>query len=204
MRQWEAKERAVGSAGEVQRADWARANLEKAVKKAKEKRANVEQLEILVARLEDCVGRGRKVKVEVEEVAEEMVKEEVGEELVEDKVQGTGMAWLRGFLGNRGAGAIMDMPWDPSVVAEPHPLGLDVPLLPPPESSIWALRFVMQRVHHKILGQARWVRVDERGVHEDKPLQVGEVQGEWHWKPEMPGGKEGTNGPTFRQGGEDV
>ena len=42
--------------------------MEKVVKKAKQKRANVEQLERAVARLEDWVGRARKVNEEVERV----------------------------------------------------------------------------------------------------------------------------------------
>ena len=74
------------------------------VKRAMEKKANVEQLERMVARLEDSVGRGRKmkeeVKEEVEEVVQEKVKHEVAAEVLEEKVEVTDMAWLRGFLGN--------------------------------------------------------------------------------------------------------
>ena len=55
----------------------------------------------------------------------------------------------------------------------PHPTALDHPLLLPLESSIWTRPFLMHRVHHKILGQGKWVWVDERGVHKDKPLWVG-------------------------------
>ena len=103
----------------------------------------------------------QEVKEEVEEVVEEKVNEEVEVEVVEEKVEGTGMAWLRGFLENQGAGAIMNMTWDPTVLKGPQ--GLDTPLLLPPESPVWTLPFVMHRVHHRILGQGRWVWVDERG-----------------------------------------
>ena len=53
------------------------------------------------------------------------------EEVVEEKVEGTHVEWLRGFLGNQGAGAIMDMPWDPAVLEGPHPPGLATRLLSP-------------------------------------------------------------------------
>ena len=86
VREWEAEEGELRSVGEVECADWARGNA-----------ATVEQLESMVARLEDWVGRGRKVKEEVKEEVEEVVEEKVEAEVVEEKVEGTGMAWLRGF-----------------------------------------------------------------------------------------------------------
>ena len=55
----------------------------------------MEQLERTVARLEEWVGRGRKVKEEGEEVEEGKVKEEAEAQVVGEKVEGTGMAWLR-------------------------------------------------------------------------------------------------------------
>ena len=74
----------------------------------------------------------------------------------------------------RDAGAIQDVPWDPAILAGPHPPNMEHPLLVPPESSVWILRFMMQRVHQRILGQGRWVWLDEgAGVHLDKPLRVG-------------------------------
>ena len=58
----------------------------------------MEHLERAVQRLEDSVGRGRKVKEDVEA------------EVVEEKVEVSGHGVLRYFLGGRAAGAIMDMP----------------------------------------------------------------------------------------------
>ena len=83
----------------------------------------------------------------------------------------------------------MDIPWDP--VGSPPPPALHHLLWLPVESSIWTLRFVMHRVHHRLLGPGKLVWVDERGVRKDKPLRVGAVPGEWHWESEMPGGKKG-------------
>ena len=74
-----------------------------------ERKANVEQLERTVLRLEEWVGWSRKVKEgekeEVEEVGEGKVKEDVEAQVVEEKVEVTGMAWPRLFLGNWAAGA---------------------------------------------------------------------------------------------------
>ena len=53
VREWQAKEGHLRRAGEEERADWARGNVEKALKKAKEKQANVEQSERTTARLEE-------------------------------------------------------------------------------------------------------------------------------------------------------
>ena len=58
---------------------------------------------------------------------------------------------------------MQDMPWDPAVLAGPHPPNVDHPLVVPPESPVWTLRFLMQRVHQRLLGQGRWVWVDEGG-----------------------------------------
>ena len=66
-------------------------------------------------------------------------------------------------MGLRDVGAILDLPWDPAVLAGPHPPNLDTPLLVTPESPVWALRFLLQRVHHRLLGAGRWVWVYEGG-----------------------------------------
>ena len=99
------------------------------------------------------------------------VKEEEKAQVVTEKVQITSMAWLRGLLGNRDTRAIMDMPWDPAIMAGPRTPGLDQPLLTPQRRWVWTLRSVMHRFHHKML--RRWVWVHERGVHTDKRLRVG-------------------------------
>ena len=46
----------------------------------------------------------------------------------------------------------MDLPSDATVLDGPHTPGLERPLLPPPESPICTLRFVLHRVRHKVLG----------------------------------------------------
>ena len=73
----------------------------------------------------------------------------------------------------------------------PTPQNLDHPLLVPPESPIWTFCFLMHRVHHKILGQGRWMWTDEKGIHQDKPLRVGQVAGAWWWQRELQGRKMG-------------
>ena len=212
VRQCEAKvEKLLAREGQEEREEWERANLEMARQKVQERleKANVEQLERLVQRLEDWVGWGRKVKEEevedeVEEVGEEKVgervQEEVEENVVEEKVV-VGGGWLTGFLGSRVAGAIMDFPREPAVLAGHHPPNLDHPLLLSSESPIWTLRFVMHRVHHKILGQGRWVWADAGGVHKDKPVRLGVgVLGELWWQPEMPGGRRANRAPFPTRG----
>ena len=64
---------------------------------------------------------------------------------------------------SRAAGAIQDLPWDPAVLAGPHPPNLDTPLLVDPESPVWTLRFLLVRVHPRLLGAGRWVWVDGGG-----------------------------------------
>ena len=81
-------------------------------------------------------------------------------------------------MGSRAARALQDLPWDPAVLAGPHPPNLDTPLLVAPESPVWTLRFLLVRVHHRLLGAGRWVWVDRGGVvHLDKPLRLGVVEG---------------------------
>ena len=107
--------------------------------------------------------------VEVElDMVQEKVKEEVEEKVAEEKVTGGGGGgggWPRTFLGGRAAGVIMDMPRDPAVLASPQPPNLDHPLLVPPESPIWTLRFFMHRMHHNSFGEGRWVWADEGGIY---------------------------------------
>ena len=57
-----------------------------------------------------------------------------------------------------------------------------------PESPVWTFRFLLVRVHHRLLGAGQWVWVDEGGVvHLDKPLRLGVVNGSWGWQRELPG-----------------
>ena len=78
------------------------------------------------------------VEVEWEEMVEEKVKEgkvkdEVPEKVLEEEATGAGQL-LRSVLGGW-TGGIMDLPWDPAVLAGPHPPNLDHPLLVPPRES---------------------------------------------------------------------
>ena len=141
---------------------------------------NVWQLERSIRRLEEWVAPGTKAKeevvddvveVEVDEMMEEKVKEEVEEKVVEEKVTAAG-EWLGGFMGGRAVGAIMHLAWHTAILAGLHPPNLNHPLLVRLESPISTLRFLMQPVQHKILGQGRWVWADEGGIHHDKPLRV--------------------------------
>ena len=59
---------------------------------------------------------------------------------------------LRLLLGSTDAGAIQDLPWDAALLAGPHPPNVDTPLLVGPDSPVWTLRFLLQRVHHRLLG----------------------------------------------------
>ena len=94
------------------------------------------------------------VGVEVEDMVEGTMKEEVEDKMVQEKVVGA-MQWLRVFWGTREAGAIQHLPWDPAVLVGPQPPNLDHPLLVPPESTVWTLRFLTQRVRQRISGQGR-------------------------------------------------
>ena len=91
-------------------------------------------------------------------------------------------------MGSRDAGAIQDLPWDPAVLAGPHPPNLDTPLLVALKSPVWTLRFLLVRVHHRLLGAGRWVWVDEGVVvHVDKPVRLGVANGSCGWQRELPG-----------------
>ena len=112
-------------------------------------------------------------------------------------------------MGSRAAGALQDLPWDPAVLASPHPPNMDTPLLVAPESPVWTLRFSLVRVHHRLLGAGKWVWVDGEGVvHLDRPLRLGVVEGSWGWQRELPGQGNKRWGevppPPPRKGGEDV
>ena len=70
----------------------------------------------------------------------------------------------------------------------PTPQNLDTPLLLAPERPVSTLRFLLVRVHHRLLGAGRWVWVDEGGVvHLYRPLRPGVVNGWWGWQTYLPG-----------------
>ena len=80
------------------------------------------------------------------------MKEEVeAKVVVETPARGGLSQCLRVMMGSRDAEAIHDLPWDPAVLARPPPPNLDTPLLVTPESPVWTLRFLLQRVHHQLL-----------------------------------------------------
>ena len=187
---------------EEERIRWGEANLRKAKLEVAEKQEATEGFDRAVRRKErELAAVVARVKdEEVDEVVEvdvqgEMEEASVKEEEDETKVveaapaAGGGVSqWLRGLMGSRAAGAIQDLPWDPAVLAGHHPPNLDTPLLVDPESPVWTLRFLLVRVHHRLLGAGRWVWVDGGGVvHLDKPLRLGEVEGSWGWQRELPG-----------------
>ena len=193
---WEVKERELRNEGDVEPANWAMKTTEKESKKVDDKQSSAEQLERAVARLEDWVARLRRKgrlqpKVEMEKEEEEE-KGEVEETVVEEKVEGMGMGkygvsnWLREFLGSRGGGGHLGPALRHSVLDGPNPPVMDPPSPSPGELNLDSplCAAPAHRVHHKVLGQGRWVWVDERGVHANKPLRVGGVQGEWQWQPD--------------------
>ena len=199
---WEVKLRSLVEDGaKEERVEWAEANLCKAKAKVAEKAAAVEefewavrqcerQLAAVVARVED-EGVDEVVEVDGHGKMEEEASVKDGEEetkVVEAAAAGRGGTsdWLRGLMGSRAAGALQDLPWDPAVLAGPHPPNMDAPLLVAPGSPY---RFLLLRVHHRLLGAGRWVWVDGGGgvVHTDKPLRIGVVEGSWGWQHELPG-----------------
>ena len=89
------------------------------------------------------------VEEEAEEMEEGMVKEEVeANVVVETPAVGRVSEWLRTMMGSRHAGAIQDLPWDPAVLAGPHP---PKPGHPPPcrpgESGLDS-PVLLVRLHH--------------------------------------------------------
>ena len=210
---WETKLVELRRIGDEERITMAEYSLGKAKKKVEEKEEAIEALDRSVWRIETIaaaevdkvkeeeVDEVVEVEVEVEEMVEETVKEEVEAKVVVETAVGGGGGWLRFFGGSRDAGVIQDLPWDPAVVAGPHPPNLDHPLLVPPESPVWTLRFLMQRVHQRLLGSGRWVWVDEgRVVHLDKPMRVGVVRGWWGRERELPRRKWGETPPPPEKG----
>ena len=150
------------------------------------------QLAAVVARVKDEeMDEVVEVDVHGEMEEEASVKDEEEEtKVVEVAPAGGGGTsdWLKGLMGSRAAGALQNLPWDPAVLAGPHPPNMDTPLLVTPESPVWTLRFLLVRVHHRLLGAGRWVWVDGEGVvHLDKPLRLGVVEGSWGWQRELPG-----------------
>ena len=169
----------------------------------------MQQLERSARRLEEWVGRGRKVKgdvvddvveVEVEDMVEEKMKEDV--KVVEDNVTGGGGGWPRTLLGGQLAAAIMDLPWDPADLAGPHPPNLEHPLPVPLEIPTWTLRCLMHRVHRKVVGEGRWVCADEGVIHQDKHLRVGGggLQGNGGGNRKCPGGRRAKPPPPYDNG----
>ena len=59
-------------------------------------------------------------------------------------------------MGSGDARALQDLPWDPAVLAGPHPPNLETPLLVAAKSPVWSLQFLLVRVHHWLLGEGRW------------------------------------------------
>ena len=168
----------VEEGAEEERILWGEANLRKAKAKVAEKQAAIEgfdgavrqserELAAVVARVKD-EGVDEVVEVDVHgEMEEASVKEEEEEtKVVEAAPAGGGgtSGWLRGLMGSRAAGALLDLPWDPPVLGGPHPPNLDTRLLVAPESPVWTLRFLLVRVHHRLLGAGRWVWVDGGGL----------------------------------------
>ena len=122
--------------------------------------------------------------------------------MVEEKVEVTGMVWLRGFLGTGGRGH-HGLVVGPHRRAGPPPPGARRhPLLLPPESSNWTLRFVMHHVHHKIFEEGRWVWVDERGGPRGQTPAGGEggFRGDGNGSRKCRGGKKGKVVPPSDNG----
>ena len=219
--QWETKLASLGEGWDAERIHWGEANLRKAKVKVAEKEEAIEgfdravrqserELAAVVARVkEEEVDEVVELDAEAEEMEEEIVKrEEEAKAVVASPAGGRASQWLRQMMGSRCAGALQVLPWDPAVLAGPTSQNLDTPLLVAPESPVWTLRFLLVRVHHRLLGAGRWVWVDEGGViHLDKALHLGVVNGSWGWQRELPGAGEAMGGgapPPKKNGGEDV
>ena len=98
------------------------------------------------------------VEVDVEgEMEEAFVKEEEEtKEVVEAAPAGGGGEPVA--QGVDGVGGCTRQSW-----LAPTPQNLDTPLLVDPESPVWTLRFLLVRVHQRLLGAGRWVWVDGGG-----------------------------------------
>ena len=174
--QWETKLASLRKGADAERIRMAEANLRNAKAKVAEPGEAIEEfdravqrsereLAAVVARVkEEEVDEVVEFDVEAEEMEEEIVKEEEeAKVVVKTPAGGGGGQWLKGMIGLRDAGALQDLPWDSAVVACLHPPNLDTPLLVAPESPVWTLRFLLVRVHHRLLGAGRSVWVDEGG-----------------------------------------
>ena len=189
-------------------------SLGKAREKVEEKDEAIQQLDRSVQRMETIVAADAKVKeeevenevveAEAEEMVGETVKEEVEEKVVEEKAV-VGGQWLRVFWGKRDAAAIKDLPWDPALLAWPHPPNLVLPLLVPPESPVWTLLFLFHAAGASKVFGARDVGIGGRGggggVHPLGQAPAGgggaRVVG---WEPELPGQKWGETPPPRKRG----
>ena len=165
--QWESKRAEVQEMGAEERIRMAEDTLRKAKAEVEEKENAIEALdrsvrrtELVLARAVDKVKKEEEdevveVDVEPEELMKGMVKEEEEAKVVVERPAGVGggvSQWLGVMMGSRHAGPIQDLPWDPGYLAGPHPPNLDNPLLVAPESLVWTLRFLLQRLHHRLLG----------------------------------------------------
>ena len=124
---------------------------------------------------------------------------------------GGGGDWLRGLMGSRAAWALQDLPWDPAVLAGPHPPNMDTP-----SSSPRSVRYGLSGFCWCGCTTGCWGRGGGYGwtggggggvVHLDKPLRLGVVEGSWGWQRELPGQgnkRWGEVAPPPRKGGEDV
>ena len=161
--QWETKVVEVRGIGDEERTRMVEDSLRKAKAKELEKEEWIEALDRSVWRMEmvlaaavdkvkeEEVEEVLEVEVEPEEMVEETVKEDVEAKVVVETPVGGGVSQLlRLLMGSRDAGAIQDLPWDPASLAGPHPPNLDTPLLIAPKSPVRTLRFLLQRVHHRL------------------------------------------------------
>ena len=150
--QWETKLAEVRAMGDEERILMAEATLHMAKAKVAENEEAIEALDRSVRRMEVVLTRTvEKVKeeelyevvegeVEAEEMEEGMVKEEVeAKVVVETPARGGASGWLKGLMGSRDAGALYDLPWDPAVLAGPHPRNLDTSSSP--RSPVCTIRF---------------------------------------------------------------
>ena len=216
--QWETKLMKLQVMGDEDRIRMAEQSLCKANEKVEEKEEAIETLDRSVRRMETILpAEVDKVKaeeveevVEVEVEAEEMVEETVEEE-VEAKVVvetavggGGGGQWLRYLLRSRDAGAIQDLPWDPAILAGPQPPNVDHPLPVAPESPVRTLRFLLQRVQHRLFGGGGGVWVDEGGGSTwTSPCPWGRSEGGGGGNGSCRG-RNGGDVPPHENGGEDV
>ena len=204
--------------------EWAEANLRKAKAKVAEKAAAVEGFERAVRQCERQLAAvvARVKDEEVDEVVEVDVHGEVEEEAsVKDEEEetkaveaapagGEDERLAQGFDGVEGCGGPPRPAMGPRSPGWPPPLKHGHPSPRRPESPVWTLRFLLVRVHHRLLGAGRWVWVDRGGGG----LSTWTSPCAWGWLRGRGGGNvrcrgRGTSGggrcpPPPRKGGEDV